>query len=1051
MGIYVDPNSANYNGFYGYPGQMDPGGYYGIPSQGTGPYVNANRPGFFSGAWGLVSPFSHTPLHQSPGDEAAPYYNAVGTRPFDAAASFAQNYLVPGLAVGASMKLLGANTGSFFGDIMAPFRGQGAAAAFGKGMGTGMSSRIMSGLNLPGNAARMMSGMGFSSTGMISRGVVGAAGLASRGAIGAAGAIGGAVAGFGIPLIVAEGLSRVANYSVFDPYIATRTIAGNLKENLYGVTMPGAEGDITRGGKGLGSSEATRMAQQITRAGIKDYSLDLDQYGDVANMLGKSGALDSVSAKRIVDRIKSASEQVKLIVQISKDPSLQKAVEELSKLQLAGASLDGGRLGIAGQTYSQLGMYASAAGTTVQRMMAGVGAQGQSMYGSMGMTGYMGQLAAGNIYSGFAAAYRSGLVSEGMMNRMGGIDNATRIAMAGGLTAAQSPLMQMMMYNTAAGARGAAAFGGSQTPVGVASVFGQMAAEDPLSVMGNQMLLGPQMTERFMQNDSRHIEETTIGTMRSMGIQPAGNNGKYTIQQMAPFMQSLFGMDPEQIRAFANRRMAETNAATVAGKNKGLQTQAYEETLQYAESQGLVNTMPGRASHAVRSAAKGFRGAVNAYVAEPLSSMAGSFQTTVAEAVHGLQYGNTLATAKEMTVADLAGNRGLKELGWREVKPQGFGGNVGETTEFLAPYKGFDLEKGFGGANFEALFSTNTSNPEIRKILMSIQGLAQNSGHPAQELAAKFMSTSNRSERGALLSDLLRKFPDEFPEGAYDRLFKQSEDYNIVLDQALAGQVADIRVRQDEAYNQRSLTRSVEDILGGKAESAFSGMQSMGKVLDIVNRMGPGGDLDAATLDRAIESDPDLKRLVGNKRGKAAEEHLLGIANRLRGSGMYTQAAFAGKFGDVMKMDPSLIKDKVYQDKFKAETTRAGKERVMSAYTASVVKPGIAISQGRSYSWSENAALMKPSLTAGGKAAAGLEDIASSMADYSQYSGLVKAFEVPIKAFNDGVVKFSEAVGKMPGASSDGGKVDGMFRLRNEGNSLLDRGLKNLKGLGAER
>lgn len=1014
MGIYVDPNSGNYNSFYGYPGQMDAQGMYGFPGQGYGPYVNASKPGFFQGAWGLVSPFSHTPLHQTPGEENAPYYAAVGTRPVDAAAAFAQKVVVPGLAVGLAQKMLGANTGSFWGDLAAPFRGQGAAAAFGKGMGAGAASKFMSGI-------------GFSSAGLASRGVVGAAGMA-----------GGVAMGYGLPLVVAEGLSKVANYAVFDPYISTRRMATDLRQNMFGVSMAGAEGDITRGGKGLGAGEATRMAQNLTRAGIQDYTFNLDQYGDIANMLGKSGALDSASAKRITERVKSASEQIKLIVQISKDPSIQKAVEELSKLQLAGASLDGGRLGVAGQAYSKLGMYASAAGTTVQRLMEGVGAQGQAMYGSMGMTSYLGQLAAGNVYSGFASAYRSGLVSEGMMARMGGIDRATSTALAGGMTAGQSPLMQMMMYNTAAGRGGSAVFGGGQTPTGIMSAFGQGAARDPFSTMGLQTLMGPQMMERFMQNDSRHIEQTVIGLMRSTGVQPAGENGKYTIQQMAPFMQSYFGMNPDQIRNFANRRLAETDAATVATKSKGLQTQSYEETLQYMESQGLVNTTQARAAHAVKSAARGFRGALNTYLSEPLSSAAASLQSSVSEAVHQFQYGNTVSRAKEMTVEDLEGSAGLLKRGWTEVAPKGFHSTAGESKDLLAPYKGFNFDVNPLHNKLWAAASLGTSNAEIRTILSTIENLARTSGHPAQELAEAFMKTSNRSERASLLSDLLSKFPESFPDGAYARLFEDSDEYQEVLDTAVAIQTSEVRVRQDTGYNQRALGRSVEEVLGKTELTADEGTQAMGKVVELGEKIASKkSGINEATIDRYIDADPLLKQIVGKRRGREAYEYLQSVHSKIRGSGMGAQGVLAAQMGDVMKMDPNKIRNEAYRKKFVSAGTKAEKEKVRQSYIASVSGPGLLISPGREMSFSESAAAMAPGLAASRESTRGAEEVAGAAADYKQYRDLVLAFEKPIDKFSEGVDAFVAAVRGMPGSSVPGNV--------SSGDSLFDRGLKYLR------
>jgi hypothetical protein len=1015
MGIYVDPNSENYSSFYGsadYAGVQGGYGYdsynsypgmYGVQPQTGSPYLNAVKPGFMQSAWGLLSPFSHTPLHQTPGEENAPYYSAVGTKPVDAAATIAQRVVIPGLAVGVAQKLLGANTGSFWKDLSAPFRGEGMAAAFGKGLGSSAASR-------------MMSGLGFSSTGYISRGVTGAAGMA-----------GGVLAGFGLPLLAAEGVARAANYTVFDPYVSTRRAASDLKQNFFGTSLSGVEGDYTRGGRGLGASEAISMAQGITRAGIKDYNFDLDQYTGIANMLGKSGALDSASARNIVERVKSSAEQIKLIVQISKDPNIQKAVEELSKLQLAGASLDGGRFGQAGRTYAQLGMYASSAGVSVQKLMSGVGAQGQSAYSSMGMTPYLGQLAAGNIYSGFAAAYRSGLISEGMMARMGGIDNATRTAMAGGLTAARSPMMQVFMYNTAAGKGGKAGFGGSQDPIAALSVYGQDVARDPLSVLGMQMLYGPQMAERFMENQSRNIEESTVNIMRQYGIQPSGKNGKYTIEQMAPFMQSMWGMTPEQIQNFAATRMAETDPATVAQKNKGLKTQGYENTLQYLDSQGLTNTPWARAGHAIKGAAKAVRQATNAYISEPLSSAAGYVQEAITRGWHEFQYGDTVHDKKNAfdergprgtVVASLDSSKNLTEKGWvSRPLPIGVGIDK-DSTELTAPYKGFDFDvyskDVVGGyrmlsAKQSAAASPNTSNDEVQSTLSTIQEIARTSGHPAQDLADRFMKETDDSKRGAILSDLIKNFPSLFKDGAYDRLFGQSSDYKILLSYARASQIADVKVRNEPTLEKLDREADIGLTMGNTADTAYTGLRNMGKVMKL-GALVASKEVTEATIDRYVQSDSDLEKLVGDRKGKKALDFLLSKYNNIRGSGFATQASLIESAGDLSKLDPASISDPTVREKFVSASSLKQKQDIYQKHIGSIAGPGLKINPGMSMGWQENAESLAPSMMAGKKMAKNNEDVAANLADYSSYRDISKAFERPVDKFNEGVKEFVDAV-----------------------------------------
>lgn len=501
MGIFDTTADTNANGFYGpqnaafnNPGwQVDPNlmtPSYAAPYRpqygGSNPYQNASNPGFFRSAGHLINPFRRDPpLFQTSGQAAQPYFDSAVYRPPDAAMSLMQKYVLPGLAAGAAMKYLGPNTGSLMGDIAGTFTGAGPAGAFGRSLGRGVASGAMRGLGLAGTGA-----------------------LAS-GATGAAGLIGGTLGAAALPLLAGQAAMTLANDMVFDPYSNDRATGRSLRENFSGVTFQGNKGDVTRGGRGLSYHESGKMAGDITRSGIQDFTFSTDEYTEVANMAGRSGMLDGTKSGDITKKIKSIAEQVKMIVQISQDPSIQGAIEELTKLQQGGADISGGRFSAASQAYGNIGMEASAAGTTVKRLMSRVGQQGQMLYSMNGMTPYMGQMAAANTYAGFASGHRSGLIGDAQLARMGGMEGATQSAMTGSINALQTPYARMLAYNQyIGGADGSAGMGQGQDIASVVGRFGKLAGGDPLELMGNQLLVGNQLSARMVEDGGSQGIET---------------------------------------------------------------------------------------------------------------------------------------------------------------------------------------------------------------------------------------------------------------------------------------------------------------------------------------------------------------------------------------------------------------------------------------------------------------------------------------------------------------------------------------------------------------
>lgn len=979
MGIF-DTNANTYaNGFYGPqngafnnpgwgadPNFMTPA--YSAPYRpgfnGSNPYVPYGSPGFFGGLGNVVSPFGHVPISSNYGTALNPSIDAVSQRPMDAFMTGMQRYAIPGAAMWGLNKWLGPNTGSILGDTIGTFTGRGIGGAFGKGVGSRMFGHAATGIGM------------------------GARGVGAFSSVG--GFVGSAVGSLALPILGAQAISSVANATMIDPYMQQRQASADLRRNFAGVTFGDAQGDYLRGGRGLSRTESGRMAADITRAGIQDHVFDRDQYTAIADMAGRSGLLDNTNSQNLTKKIKSIADQVKLVMQISQDPSVQGAIEQLSKLQLAGAGTAGGRFSVAASAYTQLGLSASAAGTSVQALMARVGGQGQMLYGMNGMTPYMGQVAAGNLYSGFASGYRTGLLSDALMARMGGMEGATQSALTGAVNALQTPFARMAMYNQY--------FGGHGTGGSVAhqvGLFGQMMGDNPLKGLGNQMLYGNQMASRyFSENGLGGVEKMGIQFLEASG-QRRGANGKFDAAQLAVALSGM-GMSPDQIQAVIAQRASETDGNSVNQRARGYAAQTKEMLLSTIENEHLSGTVFGKAGYYASSISKGVSEGIADKTGIPLSQITDRIGDSWSRFTQWWQVGDTLGQSKGVSADAL----------------------FGDVSGGKLSIEGFDLDKIKGGNN--------------RGLAEAIQKMAMDSGNPGSALARQFLSTKDPAKRKSLLAKLTRDFKDSFREGAYDDLF--GSGYSSGSGSRLNTFLSDIQGVQNkmikaDGTEAAGFGKSLDKVLGDNAFSMYDDMRMIGNVGNLVEKFGKG-DLNVGNIDEIIAADPELKKLFGNRRGDAAMEYLTDMGNRMVSEGHAGKGMIARELGSLdanIKNDGANIKDPALRAKFQAAKktgNRSAMEKILSEYV--IRSMGGSTSEAsistRRMNLSQIGMLSKD-LVASAKA--NMANSTNSMGadvDYKGHLDKVNSLDAPVGRFNAGVSAFVTAVdafvgsrGMMPG------------------------------------
>ncbi|HET8685573.1 MAG TPA: hypothetical protein VFM18_02775, partial [Methanosarcina sp.] len=302
------------------------------------------------------------------------------------------------------------------------------------------------------------------------------AGLA-LGGVGATvgGFAGAAIGGVVAPFVVGMAAADAVNSMVFSPYMHGRQAADVLRESYKGQytglgTKYSPLGMSARASSDLGFDIAKDFTRSMAWDG--DVGSKVLAFGQQAGLYGDIKASNSDAMRK---RTRDIAEQVKVVMQIFNEPSMQGAIDMIGKL-----ATQGGAKGVSDIVrVSQAFKNASAlTGTSTQQLMNTVGQQGQFMFGQQGMLPYLGSLSALNAYSGISSAYKSGLISTNALAMMGGREGATQSILQAQLGMARSPYNMIMANNQYYG-RGT---GGGI--VGNLSTFGANLAKDPLKAMG---------------------------------------------------------------------------------------------------------------------------------------------------------------------------------------------------------------------------------------------------------------------------------------------------------------------------------------------------------------------------------------------------------------------------------------------------------------------------------------------------------------------------------------------------------------------------------------
>jgi hypothetical protein len=612
----------------------------------------------------LYNPFHRDPYWGNPVGNNQHAFNSVAHKPVDSAAEIGQRFIAPAVVYGVSQAVLG---------------------GFGRNVGIGMAT-----------------GMGASAGGM---------------AAGAAGMFG----SFMVPIGIGAGVMHAVERGVFQPYIRSRQMAEIVQDNFAGITFSGGGNPIS--GRGLGGRQSATLGSGIDSLGMRDMTFGANQIGGIASMGMRAGLFDQAnSTGDILKQVGSIAAQIKTIVAISKDPNIQSAIEELAKLRLGGASITGGSSSVAMGAYGAIGMYASAAGASVQRIMNTVGQQGQYMFQMNGLTPYLGQVAAANAYSGFAAAQRSGLMSTAQLARMGGLEGATQSSLAGQVGSSSTMYNMMSLFNQYQGR------GRSNNVVGNVSTFGNMASQNPLGMIGSMTLHGDLLRSNQSQSEGpMAAERQAIEILRAQGRMP-GPNG-YDPNEVAAIMGNF--MTPEQIRSYMSMRASQTDPKTAGQSMRAMRAQAREQILQVTNQEMLWGGPVGRTVAGVTRGVKSALSGAAETLAYPVTHFAGSIADGLTTGWNVMMNGTTVRDYQKESVGGLGLNmEGVKDqLGRNNRVDRNSGRSVAKSSaDVFSIISSLDRAArggGEGSAEARKLLEVGFDSPE------------------SQELFAKFLSSQS--------------------------------------------------------------------------------------------------------------------------------------------------------------------------------------------------------------------------------------------------------------------------------------------------------------------
>lgn len=436
---------------------------YRPPYSGGGSHIAFQNPGFFRSLYG-ISPFNTgTPYGIGNQDQDDAYYSSLANRPMDFQAAFHQRITAPLVMFGGAFAMSRAwqvrnqSRGAYdwfraFGASRQEAMRVSGFTAMGQTFGRGVASGLIAG------ASRFAPGLASSAFGRI--------------AIGGAAMLGGVAASVALPAALAQGGMEIYNKFISDNYVGIRENQNALRSSFRGITFGGGEGGAFTG-QGLSRRAAARMGTELTEMGQRDQIFSPRDVASITSIAAQTGLLDNVSSEQLTSKIGNLMKQMKVVMSVMGSSDYKEVLSSMAKLQAAGVNPSQ-----LGSTMAGIGGLSSIAGISTGRMVNTVGAQGQYLFQSNGVTPIMGQMAGATAMAGMAAAFRSGLVSPELMARMGGVEGAAQLSTTGQLNAAQTTYNIMRNFNrytTGAGGNGV---------IGNVSNFGMAMAGNPLGAYG---------------------------------------------------------------------------------------------------------------------------------------------------------------------------------------------------------------------------------------------------------------------------------------------------------------------------------------------------------------------------------------------------------------------------------------------------------------------------------------------------------------------------------------------------------------------------------------
>ncbi len=987
-------NAANMNRGWGIdPSLLTPShlASYRPQYNGPQPYNEFGRTGFLRGL-NQLSPWAKEPVWGNPIAHQQDALEDVSGRPADAAAWAGQRLATPIIGYMAGRAAtnalgIGFGTGAKFGS------GLGGGLAKGFGMGTPASG----GLRATATAVRSAFESGGAGAGFQAIRAIGVGGAANLGARAAMGTAFGAATALAAPLIAGQAIISGAEKGIWDPYVNTRQSARDLRDNFAGVSFADAQGNAVTG-KGLGFSESAKMASEITSQGIQDMSLSTGEYRQGADMVGRAGLADNVTSTGITKRIKESMDQVKLIMSIASMPEMKDAIEQLAKLQQSGASVAGGRTSNATEAMNTVGRLASSAGTSVQRLMNTVGAQGQYMYQANGMTPYMGQIAAANSYAALAAGQRMGLIGTAQMARMGGIEGATQSSLAGQMNASQSFLNRMALSN--AGATGSTGYGQSSGAVGIATQFGARAASDPLGTIGDMML-------NSRQRAANQIKERGTGAAQDQLMSIAKNlpgaldaQGKISAEKAAPLLQTM-GMGEDEIKAFFAQNMAETDKDSYAQRQKGINAFTAEQQRQYISQTGTYGGIIGGSIYDIRKAGRAATDAVQKTLVRPVTNFTGAIGDALQKGVDRVWFGPTLDNPENEDVDALLGKAPRADASKTNVSlfknmedSAGKDDKVSRTERLKAQSKNapmFDVAESINElakkGNEDALSYLNSKDKTEKQKVLHKMVSSEALGKEAKE---KYGSFEGASSLNTFLNSADRTVGQDIskPEDSWWR--KATKWFG-------AGDSD-----EEISAKKRSFSEELAAASGIKTEDKFESLKAAG----IAFRLATNKEITPGNIDEQMKTNKDLQeysKMTGITDGNELMKLASTSAVNSRGSGLVAAAETANIINSKGMSSDDAIK-KVAE--INGGIHQNGISNAKSITTDEAINGGIQDQQAAREK-ARNYELMK-----------------SGRIDYTTYKQTLNQLDnsKDIEKFGKAIDRFEKAVDRIPGAKKDSDK-----------------------------